>query len=60
MTAVLTAVITAVLQTEKDILMREELERMAKEYSDKFSLWYTLDTPPEEGRCGKATIANGY
>lgn len=38
-----------VLQTEQDILVREELEEMA-EKSDNFSLWYTLDRPTE-GRC---------
>ena len=33
-------------QTEKDILVREELEAM-DEGSDQFSLWYTLDKSPE-------------
>ena len=33
-------------QTEDDILVREELEKMA-ETSDQFSLWYTLDQPSE-------------
>ena len=33
-------------QTEDDILVREELEKMA-ETNDQFSLWYTLDRPPE-------------
>ena len=36
------------MQTEEDILLREELEKMEKEH-DKFSLWYTLDRPKEEG-----------
>ena len=35
-----------VLQTEQDILVREELEEMT-EKSDNFSLWYTLDRPTE-------------
>ncbi|XP_017786683.1 PREDICTED: NADH-cytochrome b5 reductase 3 isoform X2 [Nicrophorus vespilloides] len=34
-------------QTEKDILVRKELETAAKEHPDQFKLWYTLDTPPE-------------
>lgn len=34
-------------QTERDILMRKELEEVAKENSQQFKLWYTLDTPGE-------------
>lgn len=33
-------------QTEKDILVRPELEELAKE-CENFKLWYTLDKPPE-------------
>lgn len=33
-------------QTEKDILVRPELEELAKECQN-FTLWYTLDKPPE-------------
>lgn len=33
-------------QTEKDILVRKELEEVAKEHPDQFKLWYTLDKPP--------------
>ena len=33
-------------QTEKDILVRPELEELAKE-CENFKLWYTLDRPPE-------------
>ena len=36
-------------QTEQDILVREELEAMAKD-REQFSLWYTLDRPPEGER----------
>lgn len=36
-------------QTEDDILMREELEALAEQHPDQFSLYYTLDRPPEEG-----------
>lgn len=33
-------------QTEDDILVREELEALAKEFPDRFKLHYTLDRPP--------------
>ncbi len=36
-------------QTEDDILVRDELERIAKEHPKKFKLWYTLDRPPASG-----------
>jgi cytochrome-b5 reductase len=36
-------------QSEDDILVREELEALAKEYPDRFSLHYTLDRPPTDG-----------
>ncbi|KAG7187971.1 hypothetical protein KM043_013927 [Ampulex compressa] len=31
-------------QTEKDILLREELDSLAKNYVDRLKVWYTLDT----------------
>jgi len=34
-------------QTERDILVREELEAAAKEFPDQFKLWYTVDTASE-------------
>ncbi|GAB6029997.1 NADH-cytochrome b5 reductase 2 [Chamberlinius hualienensis] len=34
-------------QTEKDILLRRELEEIKDTYPDRFHLWYTLDNPPE-------------
>ncbi|XP_039605805.1 NADH-cytochrome b5 reductase 2 [Polypterus senegalus] len=34
-------------QTEKDILLRSELEQIAKEHPDQFKLWYTLDKAPQ-------------
>ena len=34
-------------QTEKDILLRDELEQVAKEYPDQFKLWYTVDRASE-------------
>ena len=33
-------------QTEEDILVRSELELLAKNYNN-FDLWYTLDRPNE-------------
>mmetsp|Transcript_28711 Transcript_28711/g.34976 ORF Transcript_28711/g.34976 Transcript_28711/m.34976 type:complete len:311 (+) Transcript_28711:74-1006(+) len=36
-------------QTENDILCREEIEALAKANPDRFSVWYTLDRPPESG-----------
>ncbi|EHB05188.1 NADH-cytochrome b5 reductase 2 [Heterocephalus glaber] len=33
-------------QTEEDILMRKELEEIARTHLDQFSIWYTLDRPP--------------
>ncbi|XP_056137915.1 NADH-cytochrome b5 reductase 2 [Lampris incognitus] len=34
-------------QTEKDILLREELEELKKSHPDKFKLCLTLDKPPQ-------------
>lgn len=34
-------------QTEKDILLRQELEEVAAKNPDQFKLWYTLDRPPQ-------------
>lgn len=30
-------------QTEKDILLRAELEEVAAKHPDQFKLWYTID-----------------
>ncbi|NWY48634.1 NB5R2 reductase, partial [Sylvia atricapilla] len=35
-------------QTENDILLRAELEDIAKRHPDQFVLWYTLDRPPKD------------
>jgi len=32
-------------QTEEDILLRNELDQLASEHSDRFRVWYTLDRP---------------
>ncbi|XP_022364429.1 NADH-cytochrome b5 reductase 1 isoform X1 [Enhydra lutris kenyoni] len=34
-------------QTEKDIILREDLEELQARYSNRFKLWFTLDHPPE-------------
>lgn len=34
-------------QTEKDILLRNELEEVAAKHPDQFKLWFTVDTPSE-------------
>lgn len=36
-------------QTEDDILVRPELEAIAKQHPDRFQLHYTLDNPPKKG-----------
>ncbi|XP_041853105.1 NADH-cytochrome b5 reductase 2 [Melanotaenia boesemani] len=35
-------------QTEKDILLRKELEEAKRNHPDKVKLWYTLDKPPQD------------
>ena len=37
-------------QTEDDILLRDELERLQKENPDQFQVWYTVDRP-KPGTC---------
>lgn len=34
-------------QTEKDIILREDLEELQAQYPIRFKLWFTLDYPPE-------------
>lgn len=34
-------------QTEKDILLRPELEELRNEHSARFKLWFTVDKAPE-------------
>ncbi|XP_045872260.1 NADH-cytochrome b5 reductase 2 isoform X1 [Meles meles] len=33
-------------QTEEDILVRKELEEVARTHPEQFDIWYTLDRPP--------------
>jgi len=35
------------VKTEKDILLKPELDDLASSNPHRFHLWYTLDTPPE-------------
>ena len=35
-------------QTDTDILMRDELDRLAHEHPTRFKVWYTFDRPPEQ------------
>lgn len=43
-------------QTEKDILLREELDEIAKDHPNKLKLWYTLDTARESWPYGVGYI----
>jgi len=35
-------------QSEDDILLREELEQVQKDYPEQFKLWFTVDRPTED------------
>ena len=37
-------------QSEDDILVREELENLQKEHSDRLKIWYTVDRPKDGNR----------
>lgn len=41
---------------EDDILVRPELEALAKKYPDRFQLYYTLDNPPKGWTQGSGFI----
>uniref|UniRef100_A0A7M4EFD0 NADH-cytochrome b5 reductase n=1 Tax=Crocodylus porosus TaxID=8502 RepID=A0A7M4EFD0_CROPO len=43
-------------QTEKDILLRTELEEVAKKHPSQFKLWYTLDRPPQDWKYSSGFI----
>ncbi|XP_042547518.1 NADH-cytochrome b5 reductase 2 isoform X1 [Dipodomys merriami] len=43
-------------QTEDDILMRKELDEIARTHLDQFSVWYTLDRPPVDWRYSSGYI----
>lgn len=44
-------------QTEKDILVREELQELQEDNKDRFKLWYTLDRPEEGWKYGSGFIS---
>ncbi|XP_039266982.2 NADH-cytochrome b5 reductase 3-like [Styela clava] len=44
-------------QTEKDILVREELEEFVASYPDRFKLWYTLDKPKDDWQYSSGFIS---
>ena len=46
---VTTASLLYVNQTEEDSLVREELEKLVKEFPGRFHLEYTIDRPKEDG-----------
>ncbi|XP_069821913.1 NADH-cytochrome b5 reductase 2 [Dendropsophus ebraccatus] len=43
-------------QTEEDILVRSELETVAKNHPDQFKLYYTLDRPPQGWKHGTGFV----
>ncbi|KAJ6666373.1 hypothetical protein lerEdw1_000646 [Lerista edwardsae] len=43
-------------QTEKDILLRPELEEVQARHSQRFKLWYTLDRAPESWDYGHGFV----
>jgi len=43
-------------QTERDILLRDEIEQLAASNCDRFKFWYTVDRESEEWRYSKGFI----
>uniref|UniRef100_A0A8C5PFB5 NADH-cytochrome b5 reductase n=1 Tax=Leptobrachium leishanense TaxID=445787 RepID=A0A8C5PFB5_9ANUR len=43
-------------QTEEDILLKPELEAVAKSHPDQFKLWYTLDRPSKGWKYGSGFV----
>ncbi|OZJ05251.1 hypothetical protein BZG36_02302 [Bifiguratus adelaidae] len=43
-------------QTEQDILLKDELDRLAKENPDRFKVVYTLDNTPSNWTCEKGYV----
>ncbi|XP_014281123.1 NADH-cytochrome b5 reductase 3 isoform X1 [Halyomorpha halys] len=44
-------------QTEKDILLRDELDEVAKNYPDQLKLWYTVDVAPKDWQYSEGFIS---
>lgn len=45
-------------QSEEDILCRKELDELATNHSDRFSVWYTVDRPPENWKYSSGFISD--
>lgn len=45
-------------QTEKDILLREELEEVSRNHPGKVHLWFTLDKPPQDWRYSSGFVSH--
>lgn len=45
-------------QTEKDILLRDELEQVAQEHPDQFKIWYTVDNPTEDWKYSSGFVSS--
>lgn len=43
-------------QTENDILLRKELDELAAKYPAQFTVWYTVDTAPENWKFSQGFI----
>lgn len=43
-------------RTEADILLRDELETMARKYPQNFKLYYLLDSPPADWQYGSGYV----
>ena len=46
-------------QTEEDILLREEIEDIQRQYPNRFSFMYTLDRPSDSWTYQKGFINKG-
>ncbi|XP_022417729.1 NADH-cytochrome b5 reductase 1 isoform X3 [Delphinapterus leucas] len=44
-------------ETEKDIILREDLEELQARHPDHFTLWFTLDHPPEDWAYSKGFVS---
>ena len=42
--------------TEKDILLKEEFDKLEKDFPQRFRAFYTLDNPPDDWKLGKGFI----
>lgn len=47
-------------QTPDDILVRDELEALARDFPDRFQLWYTVDRLPDNAGAEQWTYSTGF